>query len=149
MKVIFRKFFNFFTQSFYCCHRQKDKTPQKACQIGQQIAQLQGQTAEQEEVPGRAQEDGADVEEADPAASHSDGEHKEGDGHRQPEQQIQQTAPDRAGDAAAYTAQSVIEQSDADAKCRPTQQSGQLAGNGNTHPPNRRAKKPPEARFSS
>lgn len=89
MKVIFRKFFNFFTQSFYSCHRQKDKTPQKACQISQQITQLQGQTAEQEEVPGRAQEDGADVKEADPAASHSDGEHKEGDGHRQPEQQVQ------------------------------------------------------------
>ena len=95
MKVIFRKFFNFFTQSFYCCHRQKDKTPQKACQIGQQIAQLQGQTAEQEEVPGRAQEDGADVKEADPAASHSDGEHKEGDGHRQPEQQIQRASQQR------------------------------------------------------
>ena len=89
MKVIFRKFFKFFTQSGQQCHWQKDKTPQKARQIGQQIAQLQGPAAEQEEIPNRAQEDGADVEEPDPAVPHSDGEHEEGDGHRQPEQQVQ------------------------------------------------------------
>lgn len=89
MKVIFRKFFKFFTQSGQQCHRQKDKTPQKARQIGQQIAQLQGPAAEQEEVPNRAQEDGADVKEPDPSVPHSDGEHEEGDGHRQPEQQVQ------------------------------------------------------------
>ena len=95
MKVIFRNFFKFFAQSGQGCHRQEDKAPQKARQIGQQIAQLQGPAAEQEEVPGRAQEDGADVKEADPAASHSDGEHKEGDGHRQPEQQIQRASQQR------------------------------------------------------
>ncbi len=89
MKVIFRKFFNFFTQGPQQCHRQKDKTPQHARQVGQQIAQLQGPAAEQEEVPDRAQEDGADVEEADPSVPHGNGEHEEGDGHRQPEQQVQ------------------------------------------------------------
>ena len=95
MKVIFRKFFNFFTQGPQQCHRQKDKTPQHARQVGQQIAQLQGPAAEQEEVPDRAQEDGADVEEADPSVPHGNGEHEEGDGHRQPEQQIQRASQQR------------------------------------------------------
>lgn len=89
MKVIFRNFFKFFAQSGQGCHRQEDKAPQKARQIGQQIAQLQGPAAEQEEVPGRAQEDGADVKEPDPAVPYPDGECEEGDGHRQPEQQVQ------------------------------------------------------------
>lgn len=121
MKVIFRKFFNFFTQSFYRRGRQEEKTPQKTCRVGQQIAQFQGPAAEQEEVPGRAQKDGADMEEADPAAPQADGEHKEGDRHRQPEQQVQRTP--QQGQAHPYPEhpEQVVEQAHQDAQ----RQSGQ------------------------
>ena len=146
---ILKKIYAFAAQTAKQTKRRPDKMQNTGQKADKRIKGIPADRGEDAQITDRAQKQGCADAHLHDSATGADAPEEECGGGAQPEQQIQQTAPDRAGDAAAHTAQPVIEQSDADAKCRPAQQSGQLAGNGNAHPPSRRAKKPPEARFSS
>lgn len=148
MKVIFCKFFDFFTQPQKKGGREDGRPAEKARQIGQEVAQLEDGPAQQQEIARRAAQDGGDVEDAHSAVPHRHGIDEKGRGDRDPKQQVEEAPQQGQAHPDPKHAEQVVQH----AHRRPQgQRAGQgegLGGDGDLHPSQRkrRERKPPLSR---
>ncbi len=122
MKVIFRKNFNFLRESLQKRNREEENAPEESCQVGGQVAQLEGPTACQQKITRRPGQDGAQQIDAHPSAAHLHRIDEHGHRDGQPEEKIQNAAHCPPGQAHPQHPQQVVQQAHRHAQEEGTQE---------------------------
>lgn len=135
------------TKIIYQRTREDETQPANRGEEGVQAAADPG--AEEEEVPGRAQEEGGGEVEPHPPVLQPRGGEEEGQADQKPEGQVQQLPEGAVGGGAADQAEQVIAQAQAQPQPQADQEGPGLGKRVEAHPRKRRPRKPPPRASSS
>ena len=133
MEGLFYCFLNFFTQQPQAPGGEGSNPPQQAQKIGQEVTKFQDPPAEQEEVEDGAAKNAQDHIEPHFAVAGGHGKDEEGDGDRQPKEEIQRAPQQAQPDAYPQDAEQIVEQPYGGPQQQGPAQGGRLPGDGDPH----------------